>query len=42
MRVVKWAVEGAGRVGMQEGALNLVVAVAVRQRCVVGLLWRMC
>lgn len=39
MRVVKWAVEGAGRVGVQERALNLVVAIAMRQ--LVGLLWRM-
>jgi len=37
VRVVKWAVERAGRVGVQERALNLIVAVAVRQRCMVGL-----
>jgi hypothetical protein len=37
VRVIKRAVERPSRVGVQERALNLIVAVAVRQRCVVGL-----
>ena len=38
MGVVKWTVERTGGVGVQEGALNLLIAVVLRRRCVVGLL----
>ena len=41
MRVIEWAVERTSGVGVQEGTLNLLVAVMVRRRCVVGLLWIM-